>query len=262
MSEEWREVWRDFLRDSDDLTADLTSDLYLGPQPADPEDTLAFAVAGAKAAECAAEALDSEWALYTPQQAAVAASALFAQVDAAGRALVKLAEYLCLMSERGDIASPDPEHGIEVGVAFAEAAIGLAGEEAQDTAARRAPEAVHLLAAEPYLGKLPGNVHEVFAGVAARLGSNATLRKSDDHLPVGEYSDDWSCGCDIQLVDREGEVWRFTYGDSSWGLVRWSDGVLADDGTLHFRSRPDLIPYRATAHPAQLAALIRSEVAL
>ncbi|MGW2542978.1 hypothetical protein ACWC5I_19420 [Kitasatospora sp. NPDC001574] len=53
--------------------------------PKDPEDVIALSVVGAHSAEHLAAALEGEWALYTPQQAAVVASVVFAQIDAAGR---------------------------------------------------------------------------------------------------------------------------------------------------------------------------------
>ena len=78
--------------------SDLVTDIG-GPD--DPEEVIALSIAGARAAKAAEAGLQTEWALYTPHQAAVVASALLAQIDAAGKALEHLAEYLHVMDAWG-----------------------------------------------------------------------------------------------------------------------------------------------------------------
>ncbi|MCM1943270.1 hypothetical protein NC239_34225 [Streptomyces sp. G3] len=97
----------------------------------DPGQTIALAVAGAEAAEGLAAALEGPWALYTPQQVAVTASALFTQITAAGTALEKLDRLLDVMAERGDITEPDHDGvGEAERLCTAQSTLGAAGQEA------------------------------------------------------------------------------------------------------------------------------------
>ncbi|MGA5082445.1 hypothetical protein ACPC37_33390 [Streptomyces griseoincarnatus] len=111
----------------------------------DPGQTIALAVAGAEAAEGLTAALEDPWALYTPQQVAVTASALFTQITAAGTALEKLDRLLDVMAERGDI--PEPDHdgvGEAERLCTAQSTLGAAGQEAVGAIDVRAcEEAVH-----------------------------------------------------------------------------------------------------------------------
>ncbi|MFE4256272.1 hypothetical protein ACFRU3_44005 [Streptomyces sp. NPDC056910] len=87
-SHDWVELWRRVAeadaQGSRRLVGDVCGGLDLVTDsggPDDPDEIIALAIAGAKSAEATAAGLGLERALYTPQQAAVVASALYAQIE-------------------------------------------------------------------------------------------------------------------------------------------------------------------------------------
>ncbi|WP_424863424.1 hypothetical protein [Streptomyces sp. MMS24-I29] len=92
-TEPWRTLWEEYEEPEDrSVVGDACNGIRLiteDPAP-EPADTIALAIAGAEAAEGIRDALESDWALHTPQQAAVVASALFAQMSAAAEAFESL----------------------------------------------------------------------------------------------------------------------------------------------------------------------------
>ncbi|GAA0533900.1 MULTISPECIES: hypothetical protein [Streptomyces] len=255
----WRGVSEEDAKGSRRLIGDVCSGIRLVTDddgPDDPDEVIAMAIAGAEAAEATADGLDREWALYTPQQAAVVASALFAQIEAAGTALEKLSEYLHIMDARQDVVIPEFNDSEHPNLNDAEMGLGGAGQEARATAVA-AERTVRALAETPYLGRLPAHAHETITAVAELLGSAATLctdHHVQDEVELAEnYDSGFGCGCSIALSDNTGSPWEFRRGDSSWNLVRLAD--VGDDGVL--RSWVDLDASEACAHPGHLAALIR-----
>ncbi|WP_331759782.1 hypothetical protein OG422_30790 (plasmid) [Streptomyces sp. NBC_01525] len=263
--QEWLDLWRRAAEaDSEGgrrLVDDVCAGIHLvtdyGPAD-DPGEVIAVAIAGAEAAEATAAGLDQEWALYTPQQAAVVASALFAQIDAAGTALEKLGEYLHLMDARQDVVMPefDGGHGDDLNLSNAEMFVGAAGQESR-VAGINAADAVRILAQTPYLGALPTNAHETITAVADLLGDKATL-ETDHHIQdetelAKNYSSGFGCGCRITLHGSTGSPWEFHRGDSSWNLLRLAD--IDNDGIL--RTWTELDTTDACAHPGHVTALIR-----
>ncbi|MFE5740184.1 hypothetical protein [Streptomyces celluloflavus] len=260
--EEWREQWQQYEQvdatGSRRLVADVCSgiDMFADDEDADPEVVIALAIAGAKAAEAAAGALEAEWALYTPQQAAVVASALFAQLDATGRGLERLGEYLHVMAARGDAEMPeyDSDEG-DRNLNDAEMALGCAGEEAQGCVAG-ADRAVRSLTRTPFLGTLPTTPHETICAVAQHVDVEAKLlcdhHVHDEAELADSYSGGFGCGCRIELTDTSGTVWEFHRGDSAWCLLRLAD--IGDDGIL--RNCVELGPSNGRAHPGHLSTLI------
>ncbi|MER5842736.1 hypothetical protein ABT099_20965 [Streptomyces prasinus] len=168
-------LWRRYQEPDDrGLIDDVCDGLRLITEPAGPDDpgqTIALAIVGAEAAEGLAAALDDEWALYMPQQAAVTASALFAQIAAAGAALEKLSDHLDAMAERGEITVPDYDGtGEAERLCTAQSVLGAAGQEAFGAIdARDCDEAVDILATTAYTGPSPGSTHETYIQLAALL---------------------------------------------------------------------------------------------
>ncbi|WP_148592742.1 hypothetical protein [Streptomyces sp. WAC01526] len=260
--QEWLDLWRRAaeadLEGDRRLVADVCGGIHLVTDdgPDDPEEVIALAIAGAEAAEATAAGLDHEWALYTPQQAAVVASALFAQIEAAGAALEKLGEYLHVMDARQDVVMPEFDGHDDLNLSNAEMFVGATGEEAQGVTTNAA-DAVRILAQTPYLGVLPTDAHETITAVAGLLGDEAKLN-TDHHIQdetelAQNYSSGFGCGCRITLHDSVGSPWEFERGDSSWNLLRLAD--VDEAGIVHTWTELDATD--ACAHPGHVTALIR-----
>nr|WP_143657618.1 hypothetical protein [Streptomyces sp. alain-838] len=249
-------LWRQF---EDEHDVWLIGDVCKGVRmitegdAAQPHDAIALSIAGAEATEGVLVSLDSEWALYTPQQVAYAASALFAQITAAGLALEKLDAHLDVMAERGDIAMPDMEQaardeGGEAGrIGLAQMAMGSVGYAASTIVPPSAEEAVRLLAAAQRLAPLPANAHETVTEVGHLLGDEAkifTAHHDGDAQPTDH--DREHCGCRIELTTPDGTLWDFRRHDGQWCLTRMAD--------LH---TVELAAGDACADPRHLAALLR-----
>ncbi|MGE7438817.1 hypothetical protein [Kitasatospora sp. NPDC001175] len=70
------------------------------------------------------------------------------------------------------------------------------------------------LAALPSALTLPSGPHDTIAAVAGILGAKLNQR----HRPGEQGDDQDGCGCSIEL-DRDGEPWVFTRGNSYWYLL-------------------------------------------
>lgn len=225
----------------------------------EPEEVVALAIAGAEAAEGLEAALDIEWALYTPKQAAVVASALFTQIEAAAAAMDKLSEYLDVMAERGDITEPGPDFeavGDAALVGEAQRRLATSAYEADCAVTADRVAAVDILAATPYFGTMPTSPHETLVAVAGLAGGEGKLLthehlRDDSELAQAEENG-FGCGCWVEIADRSGAVWRFYRVDSPWCLVP-ADGQ---------GERVELPLYEADAHPRHLWALISQELGL
>ncbi|MEU5303999.1 hypothetical protein ACH4YO_02740 [Streptomyces noursei] len=261
-SKEWRTLWQEFdENDARRLISDACGGIRLVTDEGmhDPEKVIALGIAGAEAAEGIVAGLDSEWALYTPKQAAALASALFAQVHAVGAALEKLGAFLYVMAARGDVEMPRfrAESDEPPNLSDAEIGIGRAAEEIHGVVSRA--DSALVLADVPYLGKLPTDAHQTITAVAGLLGDTAKL--IDDHHVqdaaelADQYHEGFGCGCRVELTDTAGAVWEFARGDSEWCLVRL-DGI-SDDGYIRDDAWIQLANSQATAHPAHLVLLIR-----
>ncbi|MFC9654003.1 MULTISPECIES: hypothetical protein [unclassified Streptomyces] len=263
---DWADLWRRVAeadaQGSRRLIGDVCSGLDLVTDdggPDDPDELIALAIAGAKAAEATAGGFGLEWALYTPQQAAVVASALYAQVDAAGAALQELAEYLHVMDARHDVVLPELNDPEKPNLNDAEMAMRSAGEEAC-AAVFDAEATVRIMVETPYLGRQPKDAHETITAVADLFGEQATLNEHHVHDEAGlheNYDPELDCGCSVQIADTTGSAWVFQRGDSSWNLWRHTD--VDDNGIL--RNWIELDVGDARAHPGHVVSLIRHEIA-
>ncbi|WP_159054750.1 hypothetical protein [Streptomyces dysideae] len=254
-------LWRRYQEPDDRGLIDDVCDglrLITEPGPDDPGQILALAIVGAEAAEGLAAALEDEWALYTPQQAAVTASALFAQIAAAGAALEKLSDCLDVMAGRGEITASDYDGAGEAErLCTAQTVLGAAGQEAFGAIdAHDCDEAVDILATTPYTGPLPVSTHETFVQLAGLLGESAKLipgcrPPAEAVSPARDYED--GCGCRIELTDRDSIVWDFHRSDGTWYFMPLADATLS--------GRPlagkELSMTQACPHPQHLALLVQ-----
>ncbi|MGW1076000.1 flavin reductase family protein [Streptomyces sp. NPDC002537] len=233
MAQDWREPWRQAA--GEPYTAGLADEIRLAAEcgPHGPAETLTLACTVTEAARALDPLLRQEWALYTPQQAAAVASALFAQLEAGAAALRELGGAVRRMADRGDAV-------ISTGV---DDRLHTASREIEAHVAQHAATVVATLrAARPRL-PLPTDPHDTLARVADLLGAGATLV---DHHPVDGPGP--GCRCEIRLT-RRGEEWSFHREHAAWSLLRLGGGAPAAPVEL------DL--YDEAAHPAHLVDLIR-----
>jgi hypothetical protein len=74
----------------------------------DPEDSIGMACAAAETTEASVQALSSQWAVYTPQEAATVAAALFEGLQQNADALAALRRAMGRMIERGETELTPP----------------------------------------------------------------------------------------------------------------------------------------------------------
>jgi len=256
--ESWRATWREAAdaEYTQDFAGELRSavDFGLG----EPNDTLGVACVGVEATEALIDALSDDWALYTPQQAAVVASAAFAQVESAAVAMRHLRIVIRAMAERGDVDLPAPaDHG-PANITSALSLLEKAAFELSATVGQYAQEVTTALRTAPAKAPLPADVHQTIAAVAELLGGDARLNQRHEPGYVGD-GDGFGCGCDIDFT-HAGEEWNFHRGDSCWSLTRERDGRPTADGGTVFSKWLELEASEETAHPAHLVALIRQEL--
>ncbi|MDJ0386082.1 hypothetical protein [Streptomyces sp. G-G2] len=247
--EQWRTLWKRYEEPKTrnavtEACSGLASFTESGCQ--DPADTIALAIVGAEASERLRGALESDWALYTPQQAAVVASALFAQLNATTDAFESLRRLLQHAEDRRETAfTAEADAHLRNAAAAVAFTCGFG------------PGVVNSLNAGPDLSRLPADAHETLTVVAALLGPAAKV--TENHGP-GEYIEDdrgLGCGCEIRFEHR-GQGWNFHWGNCCWNLVREEDGeVLEDSGNTGWN---ELGSTDSTAHPQHLLALIRAKL--
>ncbi|MEV7856807.1 hypothetical protein [Streptomyces sp. NPDC088183] len=250
-TEPWRTLWEEYEEPEDRGAIGDACDgirLFTEGHAPEPAATIALAIAGAEAAEGIRDALESDWALYTPQQAAVVASALFAQLNATADTFESLRRLIQHAEARRETA-------------FTTAAVdSLTHAAAAVTFTHNfAPGVVGALSACPDLTQLPGDAHETLTAVAALLGPAAKV--TEYHGP-GEYSEDdsgFGCGCAVSF-EHWGQAWNFHRGDSSWDLTCEQDGEVLEDGSTVYTEWHDLGVHDTTAHPQHLVTLIRAKL--
>ncbi|MGW7003682.1 hypothetical protein ACWGCW_12835 [Streptomyces sp. NPDC054933] len=255
---DWRSPYASTAEDSNDFTSEIRSAVDHGDFN-DPECTIEMACAAAEASEAVTHALDHQWALYTPQQAATVASALFVQLSATVDSLHNMRQVLGEMAARGDVDRIRTVGQAEAGGGLAQV-VGRLGEVAQQLEAvvdGHAEASVRALHGVRSTASLPTNVHETIAAVAALLGESATLNVR--HEPGAydlETDRGFGCGCQIDIM-HQGEKYIFGRGDCCWSLVCESDGRPMSDGSVVYDACAELATSLETAHPHQLAYLIQ-----
>lgn len=215
----------------------------------DPQETIALSIAGAEAAEALTEALEHEWALYTPGQVVVTASAVFSQLEGVLANLRAISATLDRMEAREETAFTDTARGRLEHVAAA-----------VDFARQFAPGVISELQALPQLVELPADAHALLVAVADLLGPDAELRIAHEPNAYREDGSGFGCGCEV-LITHAGDVWSLHRGDSVWSMTRESEGRRQPDGSTLFSSWIDLEPTPTTTHPQHLAAEVRLALA-
>ncbi|GAB2891860.1 hypothetical protein GCM10022245_28830 [Streptomyces mayteni] len=256
---DWRTRWQ--AADEKDLAADWLGEFRCvnADQLPEPVDTITVACAIAESASALPVALGTEWSLYTPQQAADVASAVFSQIEAAAQALRALSGALSRIIDRGDTQLPPPDANTlpPAGPATATARLQAAADDIEQLLDRYAHSCVNELDAIPTTVVLPADAHDTVAAVAACMGEAATFIW---HHEPGAYDPDtdggFGCGCAVE-VTHDGETWNFTRGDCCWRLLRLGGGEPTPDGGRIYSSRDgsswmDLDVSEATAYPAHL----------
>lgn len=222
----------------------------------DPEDSVEMACAAAETGSASVQALLSQWSLYTPQDAAVVASALFVQLRHGAEALAELALSAGRIVERGEAELPAPaETGQPANLADALVALRTVSDAVHGLVDGHASTTVRALHAAPGAAPLPGDAHETVVAVAALLAEQhdqaVTLNQRHPDGAFEDADDGFGCGCGITIAG-DGDEYSFHRGDCEWSLVRESDGQKLPDGSTVFRTWETLSTTLLKAHPQQL----------
>ncbi|MFD4341746.1 hypothetical protein ACFWPP_31750 [Streptomyces anulatus] len=252
-NENWRTHWMTYEETGTDrgIVQDVCNEIRMVAETGagDPVETVALSIAGAEAAEALTQALAGEWALYTPEQITATASAVFGQLEGVLANLHALMATLDRMEARRETAFTDAARDRLRHVAAA-----------VDFACGFVPGVISELEELPQLVELPADAHELLASVADLLGPDAEFRAFHEPNAYQEDDSGFGCGCEV-LITHDGDVWNLHRGDSTWSMVRESEGKQQPDGSANFSSWIDLDPTPTTSHPHHLAAEIRRALA-
>ncbi|MEU8776505.1 hypothetical protein [Streptomyces sp. NPDC048606] len=250
----WRSPFETATGEESSLTTDIRE--AMGHEITEPSYTIDMACAAAEASEALCVQLRSQWSLYTPQQAATVASALYAQVSAAAEALRGVSRVLGQMTARGDTGPvSDPGDQVDGSVPETSARLSAAAEAIDAVVGDHAGPAVGSLLRMPSTAPLPADVHEAVAAAAALLGPTTALTECDPSTPTpgipAELAD--CCGCEIDIEHR-GQLLTFGRGDGCWSVDL---KVVMPDSIAFYENVAELGVSLETAHPGHLAEEIR-----
>ncbi|WP_318212274.1 hypothetical protein [Streptomyces sp. SJL17-1] len=241
--------------DANDLVSEVRTAVEYGM--CDPRDSVEMVCAGAETAEAVVTALSSPWSLYTPQDAATVASALFVQLRHTADALQELGRAVGRVAERGEAVVPAAAGaGQPANLGDALATLRAVSGQIHGLVARHASTTVRALHAAPGTAPVPADAHEAVAAVAALLAEqhDRAVTLNTRHAD-GEYEPEsdggFGCGCDVTIL-AAGEEYNFHRGDSEWSLTRESDGRELSDGSTVYGTHETLSTTLKTAHPRQL----------
>ncbi|GAA2267671.1 hypothetical protein GCM10010232_70070 [Streptomyces amakusaensis] len=224
----------------------------------DPKDSVEMACTAAETAEALVTALSSPWSLYTPQDAATIASALFVQLQQSADALQTLRRTVGQIAERGETEVPAPAGpGQRANLGDALEALRSVSEQIHGLVARHASTTVRALYTAPSSAPVPADEHETVVAVAALLAKQhdgtVTLNRhhpdEEDHpAPDGGFA----CACDVTILSADDEYNFHRGGDSQWTVARASEYVRTHNGSAVFDTQEALSTTLKTAHPQQL----------
>jgi hypothetical protein len=215
----------------------------------EPRDTLALACASAITAEGLTQALNAEWSLYTPQDAAVVASALYSQVASSIANLRSLDAAVRRVEQRADVQ-------VDHTVSDALQRLTMTADSLHAALAPLRP-VVETLDRTPTSYVPAENVHETLEEVATLLGPGADLiNNCGGQGPSSRYG---GCGCVLHISQR-GDVYYFDYGEAGWSLLCDGDAQRRPDGTMAWVNPEQLEVKEPEAHPAHLVAAIRRAI--
>ncbi|WP_405816749.1 hypothetical protein [Streptomyces sp. NBC_00040] len=251
----WNDLYGQAAEKQNDLVSEVRTAVDYGMH--DPVDSIEMACTAAETAGAVVQALESPWALYTPQDAATVASALFVQLQHSADALLELRRSVGRIVERGeaDLVAPAGA-GQPANLADALKTLQSLSDTIHGLVARHASTTVRALDAALGSAPVPADAHQAVVAVAALLAEQhegeVTLNTRHEDGDYDPQSDDgFGCGCDVTVLDAE-EVYNFHRGDSEWSVTRDSDGRELPDGSTVFDTRETLSTSLKTAHPRQL----------
>ncbi|MFD3337399.1 hypothetical protein ACFWV1_32930 [Streptomyces sp. NPDC058700] len=202
----------------------------------EPADTLALAVTAAIASEGLGKALGHEWAIYTPQDAAVVASAITATLQDSVENLRFLNQAVRHTAARGEISIPAPSASGEDTLADALNRLTGAADEIQAHLKLLRP-AIRTLDASPCTYQAPQDVHATVMAAAALLGDQAKTITNLEDCRADQGDADDPCGCVLE-ISAPGERYFFDYSDSGWSLLRHGAAVTDAEGNPRRTHRP------------------------
>ncbi|MFD9047953.1 hypothetical protein [Streptomyces zaomyceticus] len=223
----------------------------------DPRDSVEMACTAAETTEAVVTALSNPWSLYTPQDAATVASALFVQLQHSADALQELGRAVGRIAERGEAVVPAPAGSGRLGnLGDALEALRSVSEQIHGLVDQQASTTVRALHGAPSAAPVPADVHQTVVAVAGLLAEQrdqaVKLSRSHEDGAYEDPDDGFGCGCHVQILGSE-EEYTFYRGDSEWALTRESDGQRLSDGSTIYHTRETLSTTLRTAHPQQLA---------
>jgi hypothetical protein len=248
--------------DTDDQGFSYVNDLVgsaeqAGDDAHEPVDTLALACTAAFASTALGKALDHEWALYTPQDAAVVASAIQAQVATTADNLRKLIRAVEHIAERGEVELPEvsgldgpEEETLSDALDQISEVAGQLGEVV--TAMHPLVPSLHRAASK---FRPSPNLHSNLRAVVALLGEGAEM---NEHQHDEDHEES---GC-TAVITRGSETYYFGYMDSEWTLLRDGDAEHHSDGSKFWINGGSVTieAGEELAHPHQLAQEVRQAI--
>ncbi|MFD0341184.1 hypothetical protein ACFVH0_21345 [Streptomyces sp. NPDC127117] len=223
----------------------------------DPEDSVDLVCAAAETTGASVQALSGPWSLYTPQDAATVASALFVQLQYSADALQELACAVGRIVERGEAELPaQAGAGQPTNLSDALETLRSVSDTIHGLAAQHASTTVRALHAAPSSAPMPADAHQTVEAVAALLtqqhdGAVTLNTRHEDGAYQDDPDDNYGCGCDVTIVSGD-EEYNFHRGDSEWSVTRESDGRKRSDGATVYNAWETLGTTSRTAHPQQL----------
>ncbi|MEU2393429.1 hypothetical protein [Streptomyces sp. NPDC007369] len=253
----WNDLYEQAAEKQNDLVSEVRTAVEYGMH--DPVHSVEMACTAAETAAATVQALSSPWALYTPQDAATIASALFVQLQHSADALAELQRSVGRIIERGEAELVAPA-GAEQPANLSDALETLRSlsDTIHGLVIRHASTTVRALDAAPGSAPVPADAHQTVVAIAALLAEQheGEVTLNTRHA-VGDYdpeNDEWfGCGCDVTIL-ADGEEYNFHRGDSEWSLTRASDGLETPSGGTVYSSWETLSTTLKTAHPQQLAS--------
>ncbi|MFB7211088.1 hypothetical protein [Streptomyces sp. NPDC056255] len=251
----WDALYERAADQSNDLVSEVRSAVEHGTR--DPEDSVEMVCAAAETTWASGQALSSPWSLYTPQDAATVASALFVQLQYSADALQELACAVGRIVERGEAELPAPAGaGQPANLSDALETLRSVSDTIHGLADRHASTTVRALHAAPSSAPMPADAHQTVKAVAALLtqqhdGAVTLTTRHEEGAYEDDPDDGYGCGCDVTIVSG-GEEYSFHRGDSEWSLTRESNGRKLSDGSTVFSIWESLDTALRTAHPQQL----------
>lgn len=247
---QWRRRYEQLAGGSGYLN-DLGNEVLRAEGLTGPRDTLMMAASAATAAEGLALALQEEWALYTPQEAAAVTAALQVTLTQTMANLQFLTVAVGQIAARGDLGLAS---GAGAGLADILRELAVKGS-GQTATAQDVASATRALAAAPLSRRLPRTVHENMITIGERIGSPAELTTlAGHHHPEATA---YGCGCTLRIRGGS-QLYYLAYGDSHWSLFA-EDASQADACGRRFWDDAhviDLDLLDPLAHPGQIVQAV------